>query len=562
MTLAELMEAAQIHTYPDWMHDVRVTPGGNSGFTPRPYQISGLNHLAANLPRMGLYDDPGTGKTLQIQGLLLWLSGLGNKSVAVMPPTLVPQFIGSFSANFQGLGQYVKVAMINGDIKTREKQIAHFNTHGWPEILVMSYRMFLGSNFDKKTVSAFKKTMKDQGIKITAKEWRRFEAGQKAIGNPYAFAPGRPVTALNLKGEALKSLGYTFLACDEAHEVKNPKSKIHQAVDAFVNPSAGDDSNGLLLATGSPVETNIEDAYGLIRLITPTRYGSMTAFEGLHVELSPYTRYRTVVGYKNLDLLYQNLYAKGRRVTKRQAFPNMPACQVAEIDVQLSKPHMALYRKLVDEQVIVLEDRLIDATQQQTLYSIMQQVLLCPNNYTDTPIKENSLLAEIDELMSDIGNRKVIIFAWFQESVKVLAAHYKKLNPVVINGQVTGKRREEAKNTFIHDKKCRVLIANPDSGGVGLDGFQHVCSYAIFADMCPHPGKFAQAVSRLDRSGQTETVNVYLLVPTGTIAVKLRNDLCRKEGAINQVVKDKKDLISEMLGVTGRVGMIQIGDDK
>jgi SNF2 family DNA or RNA helicase len=367
---------------------------------------------------------------------------------------------------------------------------------------------------------------------------------------------GKPVTALNLKGAALKGLGYTFLVCDEAHKLKNPTSQIHQAVCAYVQPELGEGSEGLVMATGSPIETNVEDAYGLIKLIDPTRYGSVRAFESLHCVMMPNSPYRKVVGYQNLDHLYRVLYAKGRRVTKQQAFPEMPARVVTEVEVTLSPAHRELYKKLVRERVLELADGLIDATQQQSLYNFSQRILVCPNQFTDKPIKDNAVLAAMDDILDSMGNRKVIVFAWYQESVATIATHLKKRNPVIINGTVTSNQREAAKQAFINDPNCTALVANPKSGGVGLDGFQQVCSYAIFADICPHPGAFDQAVSRIDRSGQTETINIYLLVPTGTVAVKLRNDLCRKESNANEVVQDKKALISELLGEQGLQGSL------
>ena len=83
----------------------------------------------------------------------------------------------------------------------------------------------------------------------------------------------------------------------------------------------------------------------------------------------------------------------------------------------------------------------------------------------------------------------------------------------------------------------------------GLDGFQNVCSYIIYAEVCPWIGRFEQSVGRVERSGQKETISIYLIVPKGTIAVKLRNDLLRKEEQANEAVRDAKTLTRELLGL-------------
>jgi SNF2 family DNA or RNA helicase len=96
---------------------------------------------------------------------------------------------------------------------------------------------------------------------------------------------------------------------------------------------------------------------------------------------------------------------------------------------------------------------------------------------------------------------------------------------------------------------------NPRSGGVGVDGLQAVCSHVVFAESVTTPGLFEQAISRLHRSGQTaRTINIYLLTALGTVAVKRRNDLLRKEHEANQVVGDTKTLLSELLGEEGIQG--------
>jgi len=553
-SLARFLEDGGITEYADWCHGVAVTPSGVPEYRPRRYQVTGLNHIAAYLPRMALYDDPGTGKTLQIQAALLWLISLGNKCVATMPPTLVPQFMESLETNFTHISGYVKIGAVHGDKPRREKQIQAFNENGWPQLLVVSYPTFVGRDYDPRALANFKRSCPGR---ITTKAWMRFQKEQEAQGDLYAYTPGCTITALNFKWSALKGLGYTFLACDEAHKLKNPDSDLHKAVEGFVEPDKGKDSEGLLLATGSPIPTNIEDAYGLIKLIDPTRYGSFRAFENVHCVLDAYTPFRKVVSYQNLDYLFQTMYAAGRRVTKKEAFPDNPERIIVEVNLTLSKAHKKLYDDLVNSKVLELEDRIIDATTQQSLYTLTQRMLLSPNQFSDTPILDNQMLSEISDILDAVGDLKVIVFAWYQDSVDTLREHLKAFQPAVINGRVTGKLREEAKKKFISDKKCRVLIANPQSGGVGLDGFQHVCSYVIFADICPHPGDFDQAVARVDRSGQTETPTVYLLVPKGTVAVKLRNDLCRKESNANKVIQDPKVLVAELLGQQRSEGVIK-----
>ena len=563
MTLAEMFDKAGFTQYADWSHQVMVTPSGRAEFTPRPYQISGLNHLAAYMPRSAIWDDPGVGKSLQLQAYMLWMAGLGNKPAAIMPPVLVPQFLESFHSNFPGIDSHLRISAVHGELNARQTQISNFERTRWPDIILMSYPTFLG----KQRAARRSGISAKQEAQLSLLPPEEASLARQAIlgdaqkkyeeeNQKYDWSPHTPITAFNFRSEVLTHLGYNLLVSDESQKLKKPSSAIHQAVKEFVQPWDGDESNGLVLATGSPIETNVEDAYGLISLLEPSRYGSMRSFDSIHCDLMPGVRYRKVIGYRDLDYLYQGLYARGRRVTKKMAFPDMPARVITEVEINLSRDHRNLYKQLVDEQVINLEDKLIDATTQQRMYQYVQQMLVCPEKFTDSPPKDNAVINAVDDILDTLGDRKVIVFAWYQESIDKLKSIYKDHNPAVINGAITGASRERAKQKFIQDKSCTMLIANAQSGGVGIDGFQDVCSYIIFAEIYPHPGGFEQAIGRLERSGQTESVNVFLLVPRGTIAVKLRNDLCRKESNANEAVRDKKTLISEMLGEEGSQGEI------
>jgi len=274
----------------------------------------------------------------------------------------------------------------------------------------------------------------------------------------------------------------------------------------------------------------------------------MRAFDRIHCVLDTSLKYRRVLAYMNLDYLYAGLYAKGRRVLKKDML-DLPPKLISEIQVTLIPDHKRLYDQLVEEQLLEVGDRIIDATEAGSMYSKSQQLLLNPEFFTDTPIKKNAIFEAMDELLHSIGGRKVLIYAWYTNSVSKILQRYSHLNPAVLNGSVQGLERERMKQKFIQDPSCKMIVANPKSGGVGVDGFQAVCSRVIFAEICTVPGAFLQAVDRLHRTGQKmETVNIYLLVVKGTISVKLRNNLARKEADGNKVTRDKKTLLAELTG--------------
>ena len=504
MNLAQYFRQADLPVPADWANKVSMQ------LTPAAHQVSGLA-LMAKHTRFGLYDDPGTGKTLQIQGYCLWLVGLGNKVVCTMAPVLVPQFYQSLIDKYQGCDEFVKIAVLQGTPEKRKALIETWESSDFPDILVLSYKMFV------------------------------------------QYMP------------MLRKSGYTAVIVDEATAVKSPSSQLHEAVKTF----AGDhrrDSNGVVLVTGTPVETNVVDAYGLIAITNPDRYGSKHFFERVHCTMisqpvkwdgdgNPTKSVNQIVGYKNLDLLNESLFISGRRV-KKSDVSDLPPRLVTEIPVQLSHSHGGLYKRIVNERVAEIGPRVIDLTEATAIYQALQRLLFHPEQYTDKAI-DNSLLEALDAVMASLSGRKVVVYCWYQATVEKLADRYKDLNPAVLYGKTSPAQREVQKNKFISDASCQVILANPRSGGVGVDGFQHVCSHVVFAEVCPFPGLMQQSVDRLHRTGQAaNSVNVYLLIPTGTIAVKLRNDLVRKDAQQELVVKDGRTVLYNLMGEQGLQGSI------
>jgi SNF2 family DNA or RNA helicase len=495
-TFADYCTAAGLSALPAWADTVRM------GRTPFNHQIGDLNHLAQHT-RSGLWSSPGVGKTLPAQGYGLWLTGSGNKVVYLMPPILVPQFLQSLASNYPGIDQHVVAASLQGAPKQREKLIASWGER-WPDLLMLSYRMFVQYHM------------------------------------------------------LLKANGYTCVVVDEATCLKTSSSKIHAAVKVFAGKH-GPESNGVVLMTGSPVDTNISDAYGLIAILNPNRYGSRRAFDRAHCiyasELGQSYNRDTIVAYKNHNYLHHSLFLSGRRVLKSEV-SDLPPRLITEYPIDLHPRHKALYKKLVDERMVELGDQLIDMTTQSALYQAMQRVLLSPERYTDEKI-DNEIFNLLDSLLDSLEGHKVVVYAWFQASIEAIMARYARLNPVSIYGKTTPAQRESNKHKFINDPDCKLWVSNPKSGGVGVDGLQHVSSHTIFAEVCPFPGTTQQAIDRQHRTGQhADSVNVYILVPTGTVAVKLRNDLLRKDAQQELVVCDKRTILHDLLGEGGIQGSL------
>lgn len=462
---------------------------------PWDHQVSGLN-LALADERFGLYDDPGCGKTLPAQAWLLYYAHWGNKCVVIMPPTLLDQFHESLVGDYQGLQDWFSWHLLDEPPKKRAKLYAQWDKEGWPSILMMSYQMFLKVHRD------------------------------------------------------LMKRKYCVILADEAHALKNVSSKIHEAVYRTVG-GARRGNGALLQLTGTPNVNTLMDTYGMTHTLDNTIYGTKKNFEQLHCVYVKRGKFLDLVGFKNKDLLHKNLYKHARRVIKEDVF-DLHEPIITEVPVKLHPQHKTLYEKLVKERMLEVDGELIDALTAQSLRQKCLRIVSCPEQFIDSDKAiNNTLLDTADTLLDSIAvkvQEKCIIFCFFRDTVEMLADYYSNLNPAVIYGKVQGRqRRETQRKKFLHDDTCRVLIANVESAGVGLN-LQDVCRYVMFYEPHSVPGKFQQAVERVYRAGQKKVVSVWVLKAVGTTSVKITRDMLRKAGDIVEVNHDRTSIFKELMG--------------
>jgi SNF2 family DNA or RNA helicase len=498
MTFDELLLQSGIGDVQEiaWSQDVTL----QDHIHPFPHQLSGINLLCGGNERAALYDQTGTGKTLPIQAYALYRAGEGHRVIVLMPPALLTQFHESLYGTFKGFGDYVKIAILRGTVAQRTKMVENWKATELPSIVLMTYGLFKGSK----------------------------------AGAGYA--------------QELKKLGYNVLIADEAQALRNSSSLVHKQVYNFVGGKKDNDGKfGLVLSTGTPSHTHLEQNYGLIRLVTPRAYGSKSEYERLHVIRNYGSPFKEIVGYDNYDVMTLNLYARARRVEKKDVAKDLPDKIHTVVPVHLEPAHMRLYKKLLDERVLQLQDTFIDAVQDQALRQVALRLISSPNEFSDAPIK-NAMEDTLKELIEtvDLERTKVLLFIHFNATADRLMELLKEYSPALINGAVT--KKDIPIHRFLNDDTCRVMIAHPLSAGAGLN-LQSVCSDVIFYECPDSPGDLVQAEDRVHRvSGTTETVNVYFLSPKDTWAAKKIVQVQKKDDIINRVVGDKTALLHDLYG--------------
>lgn len=503
-TLEEYLQAAGCTNVPKKLRGIKML------HSPWEHQLGDLQHLLDNF-RSAIWNDAGTGKTLPMQAISMIYAALGNKVIAVMPPVLIEQWQESLREEYIGSDTVFDIQIFSGTPAKRKKLLAEWQEKGnAPDILLMSYEKFR----DLHPAKNKQKKLANGDVKVIKK----------------------------LRYHPLRTLGFDLLVFDEAHKLKNASSSVHKTVKKYLKDN---EDCCIKLFTGSPIPNTLSDAYGMISLIDPEAYPTKRRFEHLHCEFNPYSDFREIIGYKNTELLYENLYKYGRRVTKQEALADLPECLPSQTKLKLYPEHKKLYTDLLRTRIMEIDGDMIDATHDSKFRQLALQLVSCPSMFTDKPVK--SVLEEwLANLLENINlkEHKVVVFCYFQMTVEFLAEKYAEYNPATIYGKT--KDAEAERKKFVNDDDCRLAILNIDSGGVGLN--LQVSHYIIFYENPITPHQANQGLARCHRGGQKEIVRAYFPRVVGTIAAKRLTNLLSKEALNNAVVRDKHKLLKELLG--------------
>jgi SWI/SNF-related matrix-associated actin-dependent regulator 1 of chromatin subfamily A len=133
---------------------------------------------------------------------------------------------------------------------------------------------------------------------------------------------------------------------------------------------------------------------------------------------------------------------------------------------------------------------------------------------------------------------KVVVFTWHKAVAAELNAHFGERS-VLYTGDESTKQKDANKEHFIKDESCQVFIGQLNAAGIGLDGLQKVCDTAVFIEMTGVPGKIKQAVDRLRRIGQDDTVLAQFLIVEDSIDEEVVNKLIEKSKNINKIMQEE-----------------------
>lgn len=133
-------------------------------------------------------------------------------------------------------------------------------------------------------------------------------------------------------------------------------------------------------------------------------------------------------------------------------------------------------------------------------------------------------------------DEKLIVFGIHHCVLEPLHEKFKRVS-VLVDGNVTGKKKQQYTERFQTRKDCRIFFGNIQAAGSGWNG--QVASNVLFAEIGWTPGEMNQCEDRIHRIGQTKGAMCYYMVAKGTIEHKLCQIVQAKSEILDQTLDGK-----------------------
>jgi TATA-binding protein-associated factor len=357
----------------------------------------------------------------------------------------------------------------------------------------------------------------------------------------------------------IKSYAWNYCVLDEGHMIKNPKTKITEAVKLVR-------ASHRLILSGTPIQNNVLELWSLFDFLMPGFLGDQAQFNSFYSKpirdsydnnASPEAQERGVLA---MEALHRQVLPFILRRLKENVLHDLPPKVIQDHYCYLSPLQSRLYHGFIDgqegstaEKIEKLEGlqylrklcshpRLVLIPSHPQYKSITQE--LATQKETIDQIEHSSKLLALRDLLHECGigqtkeaeqpnnipdaaealGHRVLIFCQQRAMIDIIISdlfqkHMQSVSYIRMDGSLPAKDRIPLVNKFNNDPTIDCFLLTTSVGGLGLN--LTGADVVIFVEHDWNPMKDLQAMDRAHRIGAKRTVNVYRIITLGTFEERI-----------------------------------------
>lgn len=336
--------------------------------------------------------------------------------------------------------------------------------------------------------------------------------------------------------------GFERVVIDEAHGMRNPRSKVQLAFRSMFDR---EDIRKILL-TGTPICNNTDDIISLLGLLNLEVYSDPAFWKGTHIE-------------RRIEELHKVRRQVVLRRTKEEILAgSMPRKEVRNVAIELDRSE--LYSKEYNrirarniKPIIAKILRLRQCVNQVDLvHGDMSKDPNIAGEYGDElPSEVSAKLVYIRDTVAQVpeGDKIVIFSQWTTMLHHIKRAIGEEIACEMHHGKMGAEEKRAAIERFKTDPAVKILLVSLRSGGCGLNLV--VANHVILTEPYFNVAEEKQAIDRVYRIGQTKDVFVHRLYVPSTV-----------ESWIQQLQKMKATITDTVLEEDSDTGADEIIEQK
>lgn len=356
-----------------------------------------------------------------------------------------------------------------------------------------------------------------------------------------------------------KKFNWRYMVIDEAHRIKNEKSKLSEILREFKT------ANRLLL-TGTPLQNNLHELWALLNFLLPDVFNSSEDFD------SWFNTNQCLGDNQLIERLHAVLKPFLLRRLKSEVEKRLLPKKEVKVYVGLSKMQREWYTKILLKDIDVVNGA--GKTEKMRLQNILMQLRKCTNHpylfdgaepgppyTTEKHLVDNcGKMVILDKLLPRLKEQgsRVLIFSQMTRMLDILEDYclWRAYNYCRLDGQTPHEDRTTMIADFNADNSSKfVFMLSTRAGGLGIN--LATADAVVMYDSDWNPQMDLQAMDRAHRIGQKKQVRVFRFITENTVdekiieraEVKLRLDkLVIQQGRLvdNKAAQLNKD---EMLNI-------------
>lgn len=341
--------------------------------------------------------------------------------------------------------------------------------------------------------------------------------------------------------QKLAAFSFELIILDEAHNIKNYKSKRTKSAQALCGRI-----KYKILLSGTPFSVNVIDGYVPFSLLSPSKFPSYISFGDRYSECEvikiPKWSFNPVTKRKQRMMLEVKKYFGLKNAEElREIIRSNFYIRYKKDDVLTELPPK-IFQKIILPETLSVKYQASEYAKIQA-----EKALLWESIENDKPIVVPSYIAQhrrqqglekvpaITEFVREKLDAEIpiVLFAHHKDVIAQIAEALKEFNPVLITGDTANEDRQEAIRKF-QEGETNLFIGNIIAAGTGIT--LHRSSTVILGELDFVPSNLAQAVDRVSRIGQKNQVIVYFFVVAKSLDEQLEELVIRRTKEFKSVL--------------------------